>query len=111
MPRTNPIFTMFEPKAFPMATPMVCSPTTEKMDTLSADRDVQKATKIKPVAVLPKPVIPAIVTELVIVKSLVLSRMISEATRISTLPINPNSSSTVASPLLIALRSEAKNIL
>jgi hypothetical protein len=89
---------MFEPKAFPMATSTVSSPTAEKIDTLSADKDVQKATMIKPVAVFPKPVISAILTELVIVKSLVLSKASNEAMRITVLPKNPSSSNKACLP-------------
>jgi hypothetical protein len=44
---------MFEPKEFPMATSIVYCPIAEKRDTLSADRDVQKAIRIKPIVVFP----------------------------------------------------------
>jgi hypothetical protein len=92
------MFTMFEPKAFPIATSTVSIPATEKMDTLSADREVQKATRMKPVAVFPKPIVSAILIELVIVKSLVLSKTSNEATRITVFPRNPSSSNKAALP-------------
>jgi hypothetical protein len=97
-PRTKQMFTIFEPKAFPIATSIVSSPTAEKIDTLSADSDVQKATNMKPVAVLPKPVISAILTEFVIVKSLVLSKTTNEAMRITALANDPSSSNNADLP-------------
>jgi len=48
------MFTIFEPKAFPTATPML-SVMAAKIDTESADGDVQKATNINPTVVFFKP--------------------------------------------------------
>jgi hypothetical protein len=102
---------MLEPKTLPMATPMPAWLMTAKIDTLSSGKEVEKPTKIKPTVVFPKPVRSDTLTELFMVKSLALSRMISEARRISTLPINPISSNTVASPFLIALGTRLKTFL
>jgi hypothetical protein len=93
-----------------MATPMLAWVMTAKIDTLSSGKDVEKPTKMKPTVVFPKPVISDTLTELFMVKSLALSRMISEARRISALPIKPTASNTVASPFLNCSRSNAKNV-
>jgi hypothetical protein len=63
------------------------------------DRPQPKPTKrarMNPMVVLPKPVTPAALTELLIVKSLALARIASEAARTSALPQIPNSSSNKA---------------
>jgi hypothetical protein len=94
-----------------MATPMLAWLMTAKMETLSSGKEVEKPTKMKPTVVFPKPVRSDTLTELFMVKLLALSRTISEARRISTLPVNPISSNTVASPFLIALGTMLKTFL
>jgi hypothetical protein len=90
---------MLEPKTLPKDTPMLVWLKTAKMDTLSSGKEVEKPTKIKPMVVFPKPVISETLIELFIVTSLALPRTISEAIRISRLPINPVSSNIIASPV------------
>ena len=90
MPRIRQIFTMFEPKTFPMATPMVSCPIAEKMATESSGKDVEKATRMNPTVVFPKPVMSATLTEFVIVQSLALSKTSNAARRISALINRPS---------------------
>jgi hypothetical protein len=80
----------------------VLSPAAAKSETLSDESDVQKATKMKPMDALPKPVLSATATALLTVKSLALSRIITEARRMRTLPTNPTSSNSLASPQINA---------
>jgi ribonucleotide monophosphatase NagD (HAD superfamily) len=58
---------MFEPRTFPTATPMAPCPNAAKMDTRSSGNEVENATRTKPMVVLPKPVMLATLTELLIV--------------------------------------------
>jgi hypothetical protein len=99
-PNIRAISTMLEPKTLPMDTPMLPGSKTPKMDTLSSGKEVENPTKIKPTVVFPKPVISETLIELFMVKSLALPRTISEAIRISKLPINPVSANSIASPFL-----------
>jgi hypothetical protein len=92
------MFAILEPKALPMATPMLVWVKTAKMDTLSSGKEVAKPTKIKPMVVFPKPVMSETLIELFMVTSLALPRTMSEAMRTSKLPINPVSSNITASP-------------
>jgi hypothetical protein len=101
VPSIRQMFTMFEPRTFPMATPMLSCPITEKIDTHSSGKDVEKATNMNPIVVFPKPVISATFTELVIVQSLALYKASSEATRINALPNGPHPSNIAASPFLL----------
>jgi hypothetical protein len=71
-------------------------PAAAKMDTRSSGKEVEKATSINPMVVLPKPVMSATFTELLIVTSLALARTASEPARTSTLPHIPSSSSNKA---------------
>lgn len=95
------MFTMFEPKTFPMATPIASCPIAAKIDTESSGKDVEKATKMNPTVVFPKPVMSATLTEFVIVKSLALSRATNDAKRIRTLPNSPHSSNKAGSPFCL----------
>jgi len=100
-PSIKQMFTILEPKTFPIATPMLSCPITEKIDTQSSGKDVEKATNMNPTVVFLKPVISATLTELVIVQSLALYKASSEATRINTLPNGPHPSNKTASPFLL----------
>jgi hypothetical protein len=95
------MFTMFEPKTFPMATPILSCPIAAKMDTQSSGKDVENATRMNPIVVFPKPVMSATFTELVIVQSLDLYKASSEATRINALPNDPHSSNKAGSLFLL----------
>jgi len=92
---------MFEPNTFPMATPMLSCPIAAKMDTQSSGRDVEKATRMNPTVVFPKPVISATLTEFLIVQSLDLSKKSKESRRIATLPNSPSSSNNSANTFLL----------
>jgi hypothetical protein len=91
-----------------MATPIAPCPIAAKMDTQSSGRDVEKATKINPTVVFPKPVISATLTEFVIVQSLALFRASNEAKRISALPNGPHSSNKAS--FLLSLNSFQTNV-
>ncbi len=70
------------------------------METKSSGNDVEKATKINPTVVFPKPAMSATLTELSIVESLALSRISNETRRIAVLPNGPNSSNRGLQPPL-----------
>jgi hypothetical protein len=88
------MFTMFEPKTFPIDTPMVSGFTTENTATNSSGKDVEKATRMNPTVVFPNPVALATFIEWVIVRLLALSKTTNATIRIMTLPSRPNPSST-----------------
>ena len=88
------MLTMLEPKTFPMDTPTFSGFNTEKMATKSSGRDVEKATRMKPIVVFPNPVTLAKLTELLIVRLLDLIRTINAIIRIIIFPIIPNCSIT-----------------
>jgi hypothetical protein len=86
------MFTTFEPKAFPIATPTSSTPSAVSTEMLSSGSVVVIATNIKPIIVLPKPVKSATLTALSTAKSLARSRINNENRRINTLPSGPNHS-------------------
>jgi len=89
-PNIKPTLTMLEPNAFPTATPTASPPIAEKMATESSGKDVENATRRKPIVVFPNPVMSATLTELVIVKWLALSSTKSEPSRINALTSMPS---------------------
>jgi hypothetical protein len=113
MPNMRQMFTMFEPKTFPMATPTPPWPRAAKTDTLSSGRDVENATSMNPTVVFPKPVISAILTELAIVQLLALFSKSNPATSISMFIRSANSSNTSSFHVLalFSCKSTLKSIL
>lgn len=52
------MFTIIEPKAFPIATPTSSMPVAAKTETLSSGNVVSNAMNIKPMIVFPSPLSP-----------------------------------------------------
>jgi hypothetical protein len=86
---------MLEPKTLPMDTPTLAGLITANTDTLNSGKEVAKPTKMKPTVVFPKPVNWETLTELFMVNSLATTKIASEASRISALPIKPTPSNNI----------------
>ena len=78
-PKTKQIFMMLLPNTLPRATPTAFSLAVLNIATVSSGRDVDNAIRIKPTAVLPKPVISAILSLFEMVHLLNLLSRIKEA--------------------------------
>jgi hypothetical protein len=82
------------------------------MDTRSSGSEVEKATRMKPMVVLPNPVMSATLTELLIAASLALAKTANAPNSTRTLPHNPSTSSNNASlQLRNYFQRNVKNIL
>jgi hypothetical protein len=64
------------------------------MATESSGKDVEKATSMNPIFVFPKPVMLAMLIELLIAKLLDLIKTANDASRIAIFPIDPSCSNT-----------------
>jgi hypothetical protein len=91
------MLTISEPNTLPTATPKASCLIAAKMDTRSSGSEVEKATKMKPMVVLPNPVMSATLTELLIATSLALAYTANAPNSTSKLPHNPSTSSNKAS--------------
>jgi hypothetical protein len=106
------MLTMLEPNTLPTATPTASCLIAAKMDTRSSGSEVEKATRMNPMVVLPNPVMSATLTELLIATSLALANTTNAPNSTSKLPHNPSTSSNKASLHLPNYsKRNAKNIL